>query len=140
MLRRTSEYALRALIDLAQHTEEWPIPGSTIAERAGIPPKYLSAVLSNLVRQGVLESIRGKSGGFSMAHAPEHTSLLDVLTPFEQFGTERCPFGNDRCNEEDPCAAHHEWTKVRAAQHQFLHDTSVYDIAVKKRKHRKPHK
>ncbi len=138
MLSRTGEYALRALIDLAEHIEEWPIPGSTIARRAGIPAKYLSAVLSNLVREGILESSRGKSGGFCMAQAPEDTSLLDVLAPFEHFGSGRCPFGNDRCNDDDPCAAHNKWKEVLAIQHQFLHDTSVRDIAVKKHHHGGP--
>ncbi len=50
MLSRTSEYALRALIHLAEHQTEWPIAGSRIAAAAGVPSKYLSKILGDLVR------------------------------------------------------------------------------------------
>lgn len=134
MLSRTSEYALRALIYLANHMNDWPIPGNAIATNANIPSKYLSSVLSELVRRGVLESARGKSGGFRMVKSPKKTKLMEVLCPFEQFENRRCPFGNEICSDANPCAAHHEWSKVVAAEQNFLTNTSVQDIAVQKRR------
>ncbi len=131
MLTRTSEYALRAMIHLAQHEKDWPIAGPRIAKATEIPPKYLSKILGDLVRVGVLESSPGKSGGFRMFRTPKATSLLAVLTPFEQFANRRCPFGNQKCNEIDPCNAHDQWKKVIEAQQQFLAKTSVQDIAAK---------
>lgn len=131
MLTRTSEYALRAMIHLAHHEKHWPVPGRTIAKAADIPPKYLSKILGDLVRAGVLGSTPGKSGGFRMSKRAEEISLFSVLKPFEQFTNRRCPFGNQQCNDTSPCNAHNEWKKVLEAQQQFLRQTSVHDIADK---------
>lgn len=131
MLSLTGEYALRAIVYLTQNAERCPIPGREIAEEAGIPAKYLSKILGDLVRHGVLNSSRGKSGGFRLRRSAQETMLYDVLRPFEQFDPIRCPFGNDRCNEEDPCLAHTQWKHVVETERRFLLDTSVYDVAVK---------
>ncbi len=133
MLTRTGEYALQALVYLAQHEEEWPIPGPRIAEQIGLPRKYLSAILAALVRNGVLDSSRGKGGGFLMARSPKETRLFDVLAPFEPVLADRrpCPFGNPVCNDDDPCAGHDRWKGVREAFYKFVHDTSVHDVATR---------
>lgn len=73
MLSLTSEYGLRAMTHLAKHQADWPVPGKQIAEEAGIPPKYPSMVLADLVRVGLLEATRGRSA----ARAPERSSGRD---------------------------------------------------------------
>ena len=132
MLTRTGEYALRALIHLAQHEQSWPIPGKLIAQEAGIPPKYLSAVLSDLVRAGVLWSARGKSGGFGMVNSPKDTCLFDVLESFEPvLSPDRpCPFGNTMCSDDEPCLGHDAWMRVREDYYTFLRSTSIFDVAI----------
>ncbi len=136
MLSLTSHYALRAMVHLAKHSEEWPITGAVIAEEAGIPAKYLSKILGDLVRAGILESTRGKSGGFRMTLSPKKTMLVDVLAPFEQLDRRRCPFENLACDSEDTCLAHDRWMKVVDARSRFLEHTSVYDVALKPRRRR----
>ena len=69
MLSLTNEYALRSAVYLAQHEAAQPIPGHRIAEALGIPSKYLSVILRDLVRVGVLQASPGKSGGFRLARA-----------------------------------------------------------------------
>ncbi|MFQ5430768.1 MAG: RrF2 family transcriptional regulator [Phycisphaerae bacterium] len=132
MFTRTSEYALRAAIHLAQHQDRWPIPGKQIAEEAGIPPKYLAKVLGDLVRAGVLHSNRGKSGGFSMVRSPEDVRLIEIVAPFEQLDRRRCPFGRGTCNDENPCPAHHTWQRVVQVEQDFLSRTTVRDIAARR--------
>ena len=132
MLSLTSEYALRALIHLARNEADWPIPGRAIAEAAQIPPKYLSKVLGDLVRNGILDSSPGRTGGFALRRSPANLTLFEVLSQFEPFNRNRCPFGNKQCNDLDPCLAHHEWTKVVDAERSFLQRTTIFEIAVKK--------
>ncbi len=132
MLTLTSEYALRAMIYLTRHDGECHVPGWRIAEHAAIPPKYLSKILSDLVRCGVLKSSRGKTGGFRMRRSPRCTSLHEILKPFEQHDNRRCPFGNDRCGGEHPCLAHDNWSKVIEAKRRFLGETTIYDVAIPK--------
>ncbi len=130
MLSRTSEYALRAMIHLAQHVDEWPIATQCIAEGTGVPGKYLAKILGDLVRAGVLESTRGLGGGFRMVRSPKEVCLLDILTPFELFQPRRCPFGNKECGDENPCLAHDRWKKVIETEQLFFRTTSVDDVAV----------
>lgn len=133
MLSLTSEYALRAMIHLAQHESEWPIPGKLIAAATNIPPKYLAKVLGDLVRGGVLKSTRGKMGGFEMLQPPRKTFLLEILAPFELGRPSRCPFGNDLCSDENPCMAHEQWKKVLGARDKFLNRTSIREVALRRR-------
>jgi len=129
VLSLSSQYALRAVIYLAQHEDDWPIPGHVIAGKTKIPSKYLSKILGDLVREGVLTSNRGKTGGFSMRKKPVKTRLLDVLAPFEQFQHRRCPFENKRCSDSNPCLAHERWKEVVEAEKTFLMNTSVLEIS-----------
>lgn len=133
MISLTSEYALRALIYLAQHADEWPVPGRTIAKETKVPRKYLSSILGDLVRAGVLDSTPGPGGGFSMVRSPKKTLLIEVLAPFESsLDTPRpCPFGNTMCGDADPCTGHAQWKKVQEAYSRFLRETSVHGIAFK---------
>lgn len=135
MISLTGEYALRALIYLAQHADEWPVPGRTIAKETKIPRKYLSSILGDLVRAGVLDSTPGPGGGFSMVRTPKETMLIEVLAPFEpSLGTQRsCPFGNTMCGGDDPCTGHEHWKEVQEAYSRFLEETSVHGVAFKAR-------
>ncbi len=129
MLSLTSEYVLRAMIYLAQHEQDCPVPGRTIAGEADIPAKYLSNVLGALVRNGILESSPGRTGGFSMARPADRIKLFDLLAPFESFHIARCPFGNQACSDTHPCLAHSRWKQVKEAELEFLNDTSIKDVA-----------
>ena len=140
MLSLTSEYVLRAMIYLTQNEDDWPIAGRRIAEQAGIPPKYLSNILGDLVRLGLLDSAPGRTGGFRLRRAPRDTKLYDLLASFEQFELKRCPFGNKKCSDRNPCLAHEQWKKVVEAEHTFLKKTSIHDVAVEARKQKRPRK
>ena len=131
MLSRTSEYALRAVVYLAQDEDSWPIPGREIARETKIPAKYLSSILGTLVRSGVLESSPGRGGGFRMTRPPAEVLLVDVLAPFESVLDDRrpCPFGNPVCSDDDPCAGHHRWRAVREAYYDFVERTSVQEVS-----------
>ncbi len=135
----TGEYALRAMVYLTTHTEDWPIPGKRIAEGAGIPRKYLSAILGDLVRAGILASSPGPRGGFRVVRSPKDIRLFEVLAPFEPIlGNRRaCPFGKEECSNYDPCAGHDRWQRVKEIYSQFLQETSVFDVSVKRRKRRR---
>ena len=139
MLTLTSEYALRAMVYLALHGDHEPVSGQQVAQQAGIPRKYLSKILGDLVRAGVLSGSRGRNGGFILTRAPQDIRLFEVLAPFEPvLGNRRpCPFGNAVCSDETPCAGHDRWKAVRDAYQGFLHETTIYDVAVKRDKGKK---
>lgn len=138
MISRTSEYALQAMIHLARHVDDWPIPGRRIAEETGIPRNYLAAILGDLVRAGVLESSPGMGGGFRLARPAKEIRLSEVFASFEPILASRrpCPFGKEVCSDDDPCAGHDEWKRVRETYGRFLEKNSIYDVAFMRKKRR----
>ena len=134
MLTLTSQHALKALIHLVRNGDAAPISGPQIARQMNIPARYLSAILSGLVRTGILDSAPGKHGGFRLVKAPRQVSLYDAVEAFEPgfTATERCPFGNDECSDANPCCAHDQWKKVIEAERKFLRRMTLHDVAAER--------
>lgn len=129
MLSRTAQYALRAMIELARHAPGTPVAGEAIARLAVIPRKYLSKILGDLSRAGLLESTRGKGGGYKLARPAEQIFLQEVLAPIEALESRRCPFSNLICRDDNPCAAHERWKAVRSVETRFFSETSIAEVA-----------
>lgn len=127
-MTRTGEYALRAMIFIAQSDESKAIPGRTIAKGTGIPFKYLQKILGDLTRGGMLTSAPGKTGGFQLCRPARRITLRDVLAPFERLQTAQCPFANVVCSDSAPCRAHREWKKVVETEQRFLQKTTIADV------------
>ena len=72
-------YALRVMIDLAEHRSDGRTPPRKIAARQGISEKYLENILTTLVRHGLLSGLRGKGGGYCLTREPEDFTIGEVL-------------------------------------------------------------
>ena len=128
MLSQTAEYALRAVLHLAQRGDQ-RVRVSEMAARLGIPQNYLSKILYRLAHEGVLESLRGKSGGFQLAVPPARLYLSAVVTPFDHVEERRrCLLGRPQCSDHNACAAHTRWKEVGDTVAQFFRDTTVADL------------
>lgn len=77
-------YGVMALVDLSVHHNAGPIKIRSIAERQGLPKKYLEQVLLDLKRGGIVGSSRGKNGGYFLEREPDEITLLDVLDVLEE--------------------------------------------------------
>ena len=78
-LSRKSEYALLALIDLAEHYNTNPVKILDVSNRNKIPKKYLEQIFLQLKGAGYVRSIRGPNGGYMLAKAPEYISLAEII-------------------------------------------------------------
>lgn len=74
-----SDYALRALIEIARGTERSAISAEELGRRQGIPHGFLQAILADLRRSGVVISQRGQSGGWRLARVADDISVADVI-------------------------------------------------------------
>ena len=74
-----SDYALRALIELAVNDDGAPVSAEELGKRQDIPHGFLQAILADLRRAGVVLSQRGQSGGWRLARAPETVTVADVI-------------------------------------------------------------
>ena len=127
MLSRTAEYALRAVLFLADSGK--PANVDQIAERLRVPRNYLSKTLHRLAREGVLASTRGQRGGFRLARDPDRLPLLEVVEPFDPIrGERRCLLGRPQCSDANPCPAHSQWKAVSDEVAAFFREKTVGDL------------
>lgn len=129
MFSKTSEYALRAVTTIAELGQDRPVLAKEIASKSKIPTKYLSKVLRDLVHVGILTSTRGIGGGFRLKRRANTLRLIDVVRPFEDvLASRRCPLGNARCSDENPCAMHTRWKPVKRSIEKLLERTTVAEV------------
>ena len=129
MLSQTAEYALRALVLLAERPAGNSARVGELADALHIPQNYLSKTLGALSRTGVVISTRGKGGGFALARPASQITLFDVVDPFDRLGARpTCLMGQGECSEAKACAAHHTWKVVSARVQAFFLQTTLADL------------
>ena len=130
ILTRSGESAIRALIYIAEQSDDRYFSTPEIAEAIGAPRNYLSKLLHQLAQAGLLDSERGPHGGFALAVAPDSFTLAEALAPIEPDRLERgCLLGRARCTDEDPCPIHAEWKDLREHISSFLEETTIFDLS-----------
>ena len=101
-----------------------------IAEEIGAPRNYLGKLLKVLAGEGLVESQKGKGGGFRLVRDPAEIPLLEVMEPIEKVSRwSRCFLSGGKCSDRHPCAVHERWKGVRDAYLKFLEQTTVADLA-----------
>ena len=130
MLSTTSQYALRALTELAGIPGGEAMLGRDLAELADIPANYLSKVMLAMRNAGLVTTARGSGGGYRLLKSPDEIHLIEVVGIFDAPQVKPiCLLGKGDCSDRDPCSAHTLWRDVRSAYIQFLETTTLADIA-----------
>jgi len=124
----TTQYALRAVLYVAEHGASQPVRVDAIASALNLPRNYLSKTLHALSRAGVLRSERGPRGGFQLARDPSAVVLGEVAAPFDDLMSRQCLLGRSRCGERNPCSVHSRWSAVSTALETFFRETTVADL------------
>ncbi|HEX7121935.1 MAG TPA: Rrf2 family transcriptional regulator, partial [Gemmatimonadaceae bacterium] len=102
----TTQYAIRAVLFVAEHSADRPLRVEAIAEALQVPRNYLSKTLHLLAREGVLRSERGRGGGFRLGADPSALTLAAVAAPFGDLASRHCLLGRSSCGWRSPCAVH----------------------------------
>lgn len=131
IVSKTGRYVLRALVHLAEHEGEDCLPVGEIAGALGVPRNYLSKILHQQARVGVLASERGPRGGFRLRVPAEELSLARALAAVDATATtgNECLLGRPVCSDTDPCLAHQRWQRLAAGVAAFLDETTIADLA-----------
>lgn len=130
MLTQTTEYALQALSCLARAPGEWQ-DVRKVSGSLGIPSNYLSKILGQLARLGVVESRKGWGGGFRLRGDPSRVKLAEVIRPLEGIHHPRaCVFGLPKCSEDDPCPLHDYWKRITEVHESMLEELTIADLAI----------
>jgi len=131
MLSQKTRYAIRALQHLADHFGKGPVPLTEIATAQNIPAKFLTVILSEMSREGLVATQRGRDGGYWLALSPIDISYGDIvrltrgslaLVPCaSRFAHEQCK----NCLPEDECRLHHVMLRVRDEMAKVLDGISL---------------
>ena len=132
-ISKTSEYALKALIELAIDHDKGNAVAliNDIAKREGIPQKYLEQILLGLRNAGILVSKRGVGGGYSLSRSPENINLGEIIRAVEgSLSPVNCvSIGSHvNCPEESSCGLYSVMLEVRDAVSSVLDNTSLKDV------------
>jgi Rrf2 family protein len=114
-LSTKGRYGLRAMIDLADYSEEAPQSIANIAARQSISDSYLEQLMAKLKKAGLIESIRGAQGGYVLAKPMDTISVGDILRALEgDLSPVKCAGlkGESQCMESGNCVTRNVWKKI----------------------------
>ncbi len=123
-------YALRVMVDLAEHRDEGRIPLRQIAVRQDISEKYLENILSTLVRHGMLSGLRGKGGGYCLTREPEEFTLGEILRLTEgSLSPVSCLNGShNTCERAATCRTVRVWAELDRMIEEYLDGVTIADL------------
>jgi len=128
MVSQTGKYALRILGYLAGHPGKW-LQGRQIAAETGIPANYLSKILNQLRKRGLVQSQKGWGGGFLLSPKSLQVPIAEVVEVIEgPRNNRKCIFELKECDAENPCPLHPSWEKIRDEYESMLRTTSIGDL------------
>jgi len=132
-------YALRMMIDLAEHRNSGYISLKEIAERQGISKKYLEQIIPIVNRTDFLKATRGSQGGYMLARDPSKYTVGDILRLTEgSFAPVACAEQNPvECERSDECVTLPIWKGLARVINEYLDGITLQDILDQKHQHDK---
>jgi Rrf2 family transcriptional regulator, cysteine metabolism repressor len=126
------DYAVRALIELADTYGSATKQSADIADRWSIPAPYLDQLLTALRKAGLVTSVRGPQGGHTLAHSPSTITVNDVFEALEgPLQPIDCLEDTPRCSFSRSCTIQDLWAEVQGAVSQLLSSVTIADLAEK---------
>ena len=130
LISTKGRYALRVMIDLAEHQSEGYIPLKCIAQRQEISEKYLESIIKLLVRAGFLTGLRGKGGGYQLNRAPDQYTAAEILQLTEEsLAPVAClESGAAACPRMSRCRTLPLWQGLDRVIRDYLTHVTVADL------------
>lgn len=130
LISTRGRYALRVMIDLAEHQADSYIPMKAVAQRQGISLKYLERILPVLAKNKMIEGVTGKGGGYKLTRAPEEYKVGDILRLTEgDLAPVAClECGAEPCERAGECRTLSLWTGFNRVINEYLDSVTVADL------------
>ena len=128
-------YGARAMLELASHYGEGPIELKEIARKEDISLKYLEQVINPLRAAGLVKSIRGSKGGYSLAKPPSQICLYDVVETLEgPLNLVECVHDSKVCQRTPLCVTRDIWKEVSDAISKIFYSVTLEDMVNRKKR------
>lgn len=128
-LNNTSKYAIRVLGYIANYSDGKLISARELSEVLDIPYKFLTKIITDLVKEGYILSIRGREGGNKLSRDASEITLMEILNSFNEFNKQtECILGIGPCDNNKRCALHDQWLKPKIMINQMFENTTLKDL------------
>ncbi len=129
MLSKTTHYALWVLVALSKNSPKGYLRSNELARRLRIPGPYLAKVLYSMSLNDLVESVRGRTGGYRLKRPAESLTLTTLIEIFEPESLLKvCVVGNPECPGAS-CPKHRKWQEVQDKFFAVMKETTIADIA-----------
>lgn len=128
-LNNTSKYAIRVLSYLANHSNGKLLSARELSEILEIPYKFLTKIITDLVKEGYIISVRGREGGNKLSRDASEITIMQILNSFNEFNKQtECILGIGMCDETKRCALHDQWVKPKKMINKMFTETTLKDL------------
>lgn len=131
MISTRGRYALRVMIDLTIHASDGYISMKEVANRQGISLKYIETILPVLVKNGLIEGVKGRCGGYRLSVMPDKCTVGEILRLTEgNLAPVACLECNaPECKKKDSCKTIGMWTKFHQMTNEYFDGITLSDLA-----------
>jgi Rrf2 family iron-sulfur cluster assembly transcriptional regulator len=127
-LTTKGRFAVTAMIDLALRSGDGPVTLSGISERQKISLSYLEQLFGRLRRCGLVDSVRGPGGGYTLARPVGLVTVADIIRAVDEtIDATQCG-GKENCHDEDRCMTHELWSTLNSKMYEYLSSVTLLQL------------
>ena len=130
-LTTKGRFAVTAMIDVAMYCPKGPVTLASVSLRQRISLSYLEQLFGKLRRHGLVDSVRGPGGGYSLARASDTMSVADIILAVDEpIDATNCG-GNENCHDDRRCMTHDLWAGLNDHIFSYLHGVTLSELVAK---------
>ncbi|MCL4801777.1 MAG: Fe-S cluster assembly transcriptional regulator IscR [Burkholderiales bacterium] len=127
-LTTKGRFAVTAMVDVAMHATQSPVPLTEISGRQGISLSYLEQLFSKLRRRALVKSARGPGGGYRLAKPMDAVTVADIIIAVDEpIDATQCG-GKENCHDEQKCLTHDLWVRLNDQIFEFLRSVTLAEL------------
>lgn len=127
-LTTKGRFAVTAMIDLGMRHQQGPVTLAGISERQKISLSYLEQLFGRLRRQGIVDSVRGPGGGYTLARGLQEISVASIIRAVDEpIDATQCG-GLGNCNDDRECMTHDLWINLNTRIYDYLESVQLADL------------
>ena len=128
-LSNTSQYAIRILNYVAKNNDEKLLSAKELSNVLSIPYKFLSKIMTDLVKSDFIISVRGREGGYKLAKPAAEITIMEILSSFNAcVNHEQCILGTGLCDGRSKCSLHDKWAEPKRLIRKMFEESTLENI------------
>jgi Rrf2 family iron-sulfur cluster assembly transcriptional regulator len=129
IVRRNTDYALRAMVHLAKNFHDGPVSSRTISDQDNVPYQLTCKLMQKLNNAGLVTSFMGPKGGFCLSREPSKINLLNVIDAVQQpISLNRCLLAKDICPQHKHCAVRQKLVDLQDYIAHYLNNITLDEL------------